>query len=414
MPITLAHPVAVLPFVRHFPVSALVAGSIAPDVVYYLPVPLSGSTTHSPLGVLSWDLVIGLALLPAFRLSAAPAAALLPYRVVLPAPVHSGVWRRASSTIIALMLGAMTHIVWDSFTRTTGFAVQHWDLLRAPVLEPHKAYNVLGYASSLVGTAVLAYVLVRRTRRRSPTMPVPRRRAVLTILLLAPVVAAASAVDDPVTRTSTYDLIRHTIVGAAQGLGCAWTIYLLLWHVTTAVSSRTDESADQRTDTNPGTRHDGRMRISVTGHMNITAATEPLVRDALSTLLADVPDLVGITCLARGADSVFAEAVLDLGGRLEVVLPSRNYRAAQVKPDDLTRFDNLLAQAHTVRVMDFDDAGRAAYEAANHILLEHCDRLIAVWDGDHGARGGTATVVALAHTRAIPVDIIWPPGAARE
>ncbi|MFE7717578.1 hypothetical protein ACFU44_00890 [Nocardia rhizosphaerihabitans] len=156
------------------------------------------------------------------------------------------------------------------------------------------------------------------------------------------------------------------------------------------------------------------MRISVTGHMNITAATEPLVRDALSSLLADVPDLVGISCLARGADTVFAEAVLNLGGRLEVVLPSRNYRAAQVKPADLPRFDELLAQAHTVRVMDFDDAGRVAYEAANHVLLDHCDRLIAVWDGDHGARGGTGTVVALARTLDIPVDIIWPPGAARQ
>ncbi|MFE6925132.1 hypothetical protein ACFVAV_29215 [Nocardia sp. NPDC057663] len=156
------------------------------------------------------------------------------------------------------------------------------------------------------------------------------------------------------------------------------------------------------------------MRISVTGHMNITAATEPLLRDAVSALLADVPDLVGISCLARGADSVFAAAVLDLGGRLEVVLPSRNYRAAQVKPDDLTHFDELLAQAHTVRVMDFDDAGRVAYEAANQVLLEDCDRLIAIWDGDHGARGGTATVVALAHTLDIPVDIIWPSGAARE
>ncbi|MFE7717579.1 DUF4184 family protein [Nocardia rhizosphaerihabitans] len=250
MPFTLAHPLAVLPFRRFLPLPALIAGSVAPDVVYYLPIPVSGSTTHSPLGVLGWDLVIGLALLSAFRLSAGPAAALLPYRVVLPAPVHCGAWHRASSTIIALVLGATTHIVWDSFTQTGGFAVQHWDLLRAPVLEPHKAYNVLGYASSLVGMAVLAYVLVRRTRRHPPTMPAPWRRAVLTVLLLAPVAAAASAVDDPDTRTSTYDLIRHTIVGAAQGLVITWTISLLLWHVTTAVSSRADESTDQRAATN--------------------------------------------------------------------------------------------------------------------------------------------------------------------
>ncbi|MGW6729191.1 DUF4184 family protein [Nocardia sp. NPDC055029] len=250
VPFTLAHPLVVLPFRRFLPLPALIAGSVAPDVVYYLPIPVSGSMTHSPLGVLGWDLVIGLALLSAFRLSAGPAAALLPCRAVLPAPVHSGTWGRASSTIIALVLGAMTHIVWDSFTQTAGFAVQHWDLLRAPVLEPHKAYNVLGYASSLVGTAVLACLLVRRTRRHPPTMPAPWRRAVLTVLLLAPVAAAASAVDDPVARTSTYDLIRHTIVGAAQGLGCAWTIYLLLWHVGTAVLSRAGRSTDQRSDTN--------------------------------------------------------------------------------------------------------------------------------------------------------------------
>ncbi|MGW6423592.1 DUF4184 family protein [Nocardia sp. NPDC055053] len=250
MPFTLAHPLAVLPFRRFLPLPALIAGSVAPDVVYYLPIPVSGSMTHSPLGVLGWDLVIGLALLSAFRLSAGPAAALLPHRVVLPAPVHSGAWGRASSTIIALVLGAMTHLVWDSITQTAGFAVQHWDLLRAPVVEPHKTYNVLGYASSLVGTAVLAYLLVRRTRRHPPTMPALWRRAVLTLLLFAPVAAAVPVVDDPAAQTSTYDLIRHTIVAAAQGLGCAWTIYLLLWYVTTAVSSRTDESADQRTDTN--------------------------------------------------------------------------------------------------------------------------------------------------------------------
>ncbi|MFE6925131.1 DUF4184 family protein [Nocardia sp. NPDC057663] len=247
MPITLAHPLAVLPFRRFFPLPALIAGSVAPDAVYYLPIPVSGSMTHSPFGVLGWDLAIGLALLPAFRLSAGPAAALLPYRVVL--PVHSGAWCRASSTIIALALGATTHIVWDSFTQTAGFAVQHWELLRAPVLEPHKAYNVLGYASSLVGTAVLAYILVRRARRRPPTMPARWRRVVITVLLLAPVAAVASAIDDPVSRTSTYDLIRHTIVGAAQGLGCAWMIYLLLWHIATVVSSSADEPADQRGDT---------------------------------------------------------------------------------------------------------------------------------------------------------------------
>ncbi len=158
----------------------------------------------------------------------------------------------------------------------------------------------------------------------------------------------------------------------------------------------------------------GDMRISVTGHMNITAATADLVRKAITDLLAGTPDLVGISCIAKGADSVFAEAVLDIGGQLEVVLPSQDYREAKVKPDHLAQFDALITRAATVRVMDFASAGREAYEAANEALVEGVDRMIAVWDSQDGQRAGTGTVVALARQRGIPVDIVWPQGAERD
>lgn len=156
------------------------------------------------------------------------------------------------------------------------------------------------------------------------------------------------------------------------------------------------------------------VRIGVTGHTNVTRATEPLVFAEIGALLtAYATDLVGVSCLARGADSMFAEAVLAAGGRLEVVLPSRDYRATQVRPDHACLFDELLARAAAVRVMDFADAGPEAYEAANETMLASCDRLIAVWDGAAGQRGGTASVVALARRRAVPVEIVWPEGAAR-
>ncbi|WP_329407377.1 hypothetical protein OG563_35575 [Nocardia vinacea] len=158
-------------------------------------------------------------------------------------------------------------------------------------------------------------------------------------------------------------------------------------------------------------------RIGVTGHMNITADTVPFVYDAIRKVLArqgDPEDLVGVSCIARGADSVFARAVLDAGGRLEVVLPSTNYRQRKVKPDHAELFDELIARAETVRIMDFDDAGREAYEAANEAMLSSCDRLVAVWDGEAGGKGGTGTVVALARARGLPVEIVWPDGAERE
>lgn len=159
------------------------------------------------------------------------------------------------------------------------------------------------------------------------------------------------------------------------------------------------------------------VRIAVTGHMNISGSTASLVYEAVTRILADhsdPADLVGVSCIARGADSVFAQAVLDAGGQLEVVLPSRNYRERKVKPDHAELFDELIGQAAKVRVMDFDDAGREAYEAANEALLSSCDRLVAVWDGEVSQRGGTGTVVELARERGVPVDVVWPSGADRE
>ncbi|MGQ4618481.1 hypothetical protein [Nocardia sp. R7R-8] len=105
--------------------------------------------------------------------------------------------------------------------------------------------------------------------------------------------------------------------------------------------------------------------------------------------------------------------MLDAGGRLEVVLPSRNYRERKVKPDHAELFDDLVQRATTVRVLEFDDAGREAYEAANDVVVGSVDRLVAVWDGDAGQQAGTGTVVELARARGVPVDVVWPEGAAR-
>ncbi|MEY9211848.1 hypothetical protein NI17_008455 [Thermobifida halotolerans] len=159
------------------------------------------------------------------------------------------------------------------------------------------------------------------------------------------------------------------------------------------------------------------MRIGITGHSNLAADSVPLVRGALAEALGPYADadLVGVSCLARGADQLFAEAVLEAGGRLEVVLPSADYRETKVKPDNRERFDRLLVRAAWVRYMSHLSAGRQAYEDANEAVLGGVDRLFAVWDGRPAAgRGGTADAVAAARARGVPVDVIWPDGARRE
>ncbi|KQX83505.1 hypothetical protein [Streptomyces sp. Root1310] len=158
--------------------------------------------------------------------------------------------------------------------------------------------------------------------------------------------------------------------------------------------------------------------IAVTGHMDLTEDSLPLVRSALDDLLgryARDGRLVGVSCLARGADLLFAEAVLAAGGRLTVVVPSRDYRLSQVGPADAPLFDRLLEAAAEVLVLPREKAGPRAYEAANTVLIERADRLVAVWNGGppSGRGGGTADTVLAARAASLPVDVVWPEGAVR-
>ncbi|MFF0451247.1 hypothetical protein ACFYT4_33550 [Streptomyces sp. NPDC004609] len=156
--------------------------------------------------------------------------------------------------------------------------------------------------------------------------------------------------------------------------------------------------------------------LAVTGHMDLTEESIPLVRAALRDLLARHSEgLTGVSCIAAGADSLFAQEVVAAGGQLVVVIPSQDYRAMKVKPDHAPVFDHLVEAAAEVLTLPHETANRSAYEAANAELLARADRLVAVWDGTppSGKGGGTADTVEDARAAGTPVDVIWPTGAAR-
>lgn len=157
--------------------------------------------------------------------------------------------------------------------------------------------------------------------------------------------------------------------------------------------------------------------LAVTGHIDLTEETVPRVRAALREVLAPYSeDLTGVSCIAAGADSLFAEEVSAIGGRLVVVVPSLDYRSAVVKPEHAAVYDHLNETAVDVVTLPFEIADRAAYEAANAELLKRADRLVAVWDGTppSGNGGGTADLVEEARRTGVPVDVVWPDGAARQ
>jgi len=155
-------------------------------------------------------------------------------------------------------------------------------------------------------------------------------------------------------------------------------------------------------------------RIGITGHSALTEVSLPLIAEGLREVLAGQEKLVGVTCLAKGADQIFARVTLELGGTIEVAIPSEDYRERKVKPADRPEFDALLKEADVVSVMPFTRAGRDAYMAASEYVLSTVDELVAVWDGGPSSGyGGTSDVVEAAHKRGMRVTVVWPDGCMR-
>jgi hypothetical protein len=82
---------------------------------------------------------------------------------------------------------------------------------------------------------------------------------------------------------------------------------------------------------------------------------------------ASAADLVGTTCLARGAEQAFADAVLELGGALEVVVPASDYFTGISDPDSRNRCEGYLRAAVSTITMPYQTCGPAAYLCASQI-----------------------------------------------
>ncbi|MEB3367612.1 hypothetical protein [Saccharopolyspora mangrovi] len=155
-------------------------------------------------------------------------------------------------------------------------------------------------------------------------------------------------------------------------------------------------------------------RLAITGHRGLPGDTEQLIDAALREEIADTTDLLGVSCLADGADSLFAQAVLDHGGELVVIVPAARYRDG-LPEDHHPVYDALITRASDIVRLDHVESTSQSHMDASLIMLERADRLIAVWDGKPArGYGGTADIVEAAKDRELPVCVIWPPGARRD
>jgi hypothetical protein len=251
MPFTLSHPAAVLPLAgRGLVFSALVVGSMSPDFEYFLGVPAERRFAHTQPGIVLFCVPSGLSALWLFHtLLKEPLLCLLPeaqrHRLLPLAGQFAWLpWRRFLVVTISLAIGALTHVVWDSFTHTHGWAVVNFPVLQSVLLQTGQGelrlYKVLQHGSTLAGAGLLAVCGWLWLRKAPPlgrerVVWTPRFRAGMAAALLgiAVVCALANAVrtSPPVTDFAAF---RHftgrTVVSGMTVAFVEAVVFALWWH----------------------------------------------------------------------------------------------------------------------------------------------------------------------------------------
>jgi hypothetical protein len=151
--------------------------------------------------------------------------------------------------------------------------------------------------------------------------------------------------------------------------------------------------------------------VGFTGHRTLhdSAGVERTVRGILEGLKAEAGvEWLALSSVAAGSDIVFARSALALGLGWEAVLPlppaefRRDFSDVQWR-----EVETLLAEAEHVRIVGERAVREDAYLDGGMETVNHCDLLLAVWDGERSrGRGGTAEIVAYARELGRPIIIV--------
>jgi hypothetical protein len=256
VPFTGSHPAAVLPLIGiGLAPSALVIGSLSPDIPYFAPGPFDASATHSLTGIVTVDVLLSLGVYLVWHTLLVPAAvAIAPpsLRSRLPAGAATGLRPRIASArlvllvVLACAVGALTHVAWDSFTHQGRWGVRHVTWLHEQ-LGVAPGYVWAQDVSGLVGVAILVAWLVRWWRSTPPVSALPHASAgprlpvstavAVTVVAVAAVCGALSGALPAITEDRGPD-VNVAVFGAISRGGAAATLSVVAVAVAVLVRER--------------------------------------------------------------------------------------------------------------------------------------------------------------------------------
>lgn len=224
MPFTFFHPAAVVPLlrVRVLVPAGLVIGAMSPDFEYFLRLNTVARHTHTWPGLVYACVPLGLVALVAWQ-----AVIREPLVGALPGVIRTRVGGLASSGVpstagawalaaLSVLVGAATHLLWDSFTHPGYLPAQRLGLDAVSPVLGLPWTSVLQRSSDLVGLGVLALVIARLPRRPVPAGAHRRLFWLVTTLTAVVLVGLRSWLQPGWQTLST--VIATTIAGVLLGV----------------------------------------------------------------------------------------------------------------------------------------------------------------------------------------------------
>ena len=225
MPFTPTHIAAIVPlaYSKWFPFSALAIGCMIPDLPLFFPW-VNYAQTHSAIGVLTVCMPLGLTAYVLFQcIIKVPLVALLPNWMQDRMTTYSSPLLKPSylfflGLMLAVVIGAYTHIIWDAFTHQGRWGT-HWiPLLNKEIpiagrLLP--GYKIFQYGSTLIGLPLMLLLWARQLACTQPAVfakpirlsPVAKMSGGTILLLLPLLVALVKLITEPALHRKVFEAI---------------------------------------------------------------------------------------------------------------------------------------------------------------------------------------------------------------
>jgi hypothetical protein len=175
MPFTFSHPAIILPLTflprKWFSLTGLVIGSLTPDFEYFLRMRIQSNYSHTITGLFWFDLPLGILLAFIFHNIVRDSLfenspLILKSRLATFKQFNWNNYFKTNwiITIMSFLIGAVSHVFWDSFTHDQGYFVQTIPALtnsvqifsiQIPILK------ILQHSSTFLGGLVIAFALFK-------------------------------------------------------------------------------------------------------------------------------------------------------------------------------------------------------------------------------------------------------------